>query len=276
MSNHFDSLLMNDVLLLLEKQLFFAEIGEERTLSFVQDALALSRYYDGNPGEALSGVGQRLGICFYCWERGTELRHGICRDCRDADSIGIEPDDADTNTPRNAALSYGFIRKETIRDLLRFLPDTLTKDLDSGSLRELPGRCVSWDLRDIVVDSPWSVDCLPGRRRRHGTPVLMIEVLSHPYPRVVQRLRRYASMLSEQLKHSRGVEEPPPFIIPVLLYNGLPAWTPPPKTEGPYRFEYTFVDVRRLHPDTKQSYEFLAALSSPEAARDIRQLLRFR
>ena len=90
MSDHFNSLLMNDVLIRLEEQSFFADIGEERTLRFVQDSLALSRRHDGNPGEALAGVGQRLGICYYCWDRGTDVRQGICRDCRAADSIGIQ------------------------------------------------------------------------------------------------------------------------------------------------------------------------------------------
>ena len=272
MSSHFNSLLMNDVLLLLEERSFFAEIGEARTLSFVQDALALSRSHDGNPGEALSGVGQRLGICFYCWDRGTDLRQGICGDCRTADSIAIAPDDAETVGRRNAAVSYGFIRKETIRQLLQFLPDSLTKDLDSETSRELPSSCIGWDLREIVVDSPWSVDCLPGRRRRHGTPVLMIEVLSHPYPRVAQRLRRYASMLSDSLCRSQCVEEPPPFIIPMLLYNGLPAWNPRLITEGYDRFDYTFVDVRRLDTDGRRSCELVAALSSPETARDVKPL----
>ena len=79
MSDHFNSFLLNDVLIRLEADSFFADIGEERTLSFVRRALALSRHYDGNPGEALAGVGQRLGICYYCWDRGADLRQGICQ-----------------------------------------------------------------------------------------------------------------------------------------------------------------------------------------------------
>ena len=127
MSLHSNGLFMNDVLIRVEEQSFFADIGEERTLRFVQDSLALSRRHDGNPGEALAGVGQRLGICYYCWDRGTDVRQGICRDCRAADSIGIELDDAEVLPPRDAALSYGFIDSETIRDLLEFLPEQLTR-----------------------------------------------------------------------------------------------------------------------------------------------------
>jgi hypothetical protein len=271
MSDHFNSYLMNEVLTQLESQSFFTHIGEERTLSFVQAALALSRYHDGNPGEALAGVGQRLGICYYCWERGDDLRQGICGDCRAADSIGIEPEDAEEWPHPKAAVSYAFIRKETIRQLLQFLPEKIASNLDIRTLRKLPGNCIGWDedVREISCDSPWSVDYLPGRRHRWGTPVLMIEMMSYPYPRVAQRLRRYASMLSASLCRGRNVEEEPPFIIPILLYNGLPAWTPRSFTKGWNRFDYTFMDVRRLGSGAEQSYGLITALASPESARRV-------
>ncbi len=268
MSGHFNSLLMNDVLIRLEEQSFFADIGEERTLRFVQDSLALSRHHDGNPGEALAGVGQRLGICYYCWDRGTDLRQGICRDCRAADSIGIDSDDAEVSPPREAALSYGFIYQETIRDVLGFLPEKLTRDLDTSNMRKLPGDCIDSSLREIHVDSAWGVEYLPGRRQRSGMAVLMIEVLSHPYPGVVRRLHRYASMLSGCLRHSNSVGERPPSIVPVLVYNGAPAWTPQSCTEERNGFEYTFIDVGRLRPDEVKSHEPVAALSSPRTAID--------
>ena len=273
MSDHFNSLLMNDVLIRLEEQSFFADIGEERTLRFVQDSLALSRRHDGNPGEALAGVGQRLGICYYCWDRGTDLRQGICRECRAADSIGIALDDAELSPPRNAALSYGFIHPETIRDLLGFLPEKITRDLDAWDMRQLPGNCIDSHLREIHVDAVWGVEYLPGRRQRSGMAVLMIEVLAHPYPGAVRRLRRYASMLSGSLRRSRSVGERPPSIVPVLIYNGAPAWTPQSCTEESCMeerngFEYTFIDVGRMPPDEARSHEPVAALSSPTTAID--------
>ena len=268
MSDHFNSLLMNDVLIRLDEQSFFADIGEERTLRFVQDSLALSRRHDGNPGEALAGVGQRLGICYYCWDPGTDLRQGICRECRAADSIGIAIDDAELSPPRNAALSYGFIHPETIRDLLGFLPEKLTRDLDAWNMRQLPGNCIDSLLREIYVDAAWGVEYLPGRRQRSGMAVLMIEVLAHPYPGVTRRLRRYASMLSDWLRHTGSVGERPPSIVPVLIYNGAPAWTPQSCTEERNGFEYTFIDVGRLRPGEARSHEPVAALSSPTTAID--------
>ena len=268
MSDHWNSFLMNDVMIRLEAQSFFADIGEERSLSFVRKALALSRYHDGNPGEALAGVGQRLGICYYCWDRGHDLRQGICGDCRVADAIEIEPEEAADRPPAKAAISHAFIRKETVRELLQLLPERFTTDLDIGTLRKLPGAYADWgeDVREIQVDSLWSMDYLPGRRRRSGTPVLMIEMLSHPYPRVAVRLRRYASTLSASLCRTGSVEEEPPLILPVLLYNGLPAWVPRSIDRGWNRFEYTFVDVRRLRSEAGGARGLITALSCPETA----------
>ena len=268
MSDHWNSFLMNDVMIRLEAQSFFADIGEERTLSFVRKTLAPSRFHDGNPGEALAGVGQRLGICYYCWDRGHDLRQGICSDCRAADAIEIDRHEAADGPPDKAAISHAFIREETVRELLQLLPEQFTTDLDIGTLRKLPGAHVDWgvDVREIQVDSPWSVEYLPGRRKRSGTPVLMIEMLSHPYPRVAQRLRRYASTLSASLCRSGSVEEEPPLVMPMLLYNGLPAWTPCSLGRGWDRFEYTFVDVRRLCPEAGRPRGWVMALSCPETA----------
>ena len=269
MSDHFNSFWMNEVLLKLEQQSFFARIGEERTLRFIQDSLALSRYHDGNPGEALDRVGQRLGICYYCWDRGDDLRQGICRDCRAADSIVVEPEDADTWPDRKAAVGYAFIREQTVREVVQFLPKERTTDLDLETLRKVPGTCMGMGphVREISIDSPWSIDYLPGRRRGWGTPVLMIEMLAQPYPKVVQRLRRYVSMLTESLRGSRSVAESPPVIIPVLLYNGLPSWTPRSIDEGWDRFPFTFIDVGRLRPEQANAHGWLAALSNVETAR---------
>jgi hypothetical protein len=76
-------------------------------------------------------------------------------------------------------------------------------------------------------------------------------------------------MLSASLCRGRNVEEEPPFIIPILLYNGLPAWTPRSFTKGWNRFDYTFMDVRRLGSGAEQSYGLITALASPESARRV-------
>ena len=76
----------------------------------------------------------------------------------------------------------------------------------------------------------------------------MIEFYSHPYPNVVERLRYYGAALSEYLSIANCVEEKPPFIIPVLVYNGRPAWTPAAPSEWD-RFDYTFIDVDRFRAE---------------------------
>ena len=73
-------------------------------------------------------------------------------------------------------------------------------------------------------------------------------------------------MLSESLCRGRSVEETPPFIMPMLLYNGLPTWVPRSATKGWNSFDYTFIDVRRLRADAENSYGLIEALASPERA----------
>ena len=173
MSDHFDSFLMNDVPTRLEADAFFADIGEERTLSFVQGALSLSRYHDGNPGKALAGVGQRLGICYYCWDRREDLRQGICHRCRAEDSIMIEPAAAEESTPREATISYAFIDNKKVREVLNFLPEAVTKDLDIGRLQKLPGNFIDSDtqsLREIYTSIRYGAQTTC---RANGAPVVL-------------------------------------------------------------------------------------------------------
>ena len=253
MSDHVNSELLNKVLTKIEAASFFKDIGREKTLDFVRKCLRLARYHDGNPGEALAGVGQRLGICYYCWNYGRDLQYGICEACREADSIGIESDEAGSR-PRNADIRDLFRSRDMVIDLLDFLPGALTADLDTRTLEPMPGNCGFLGpgriqhVREIRVDVAWRVDYLPGRRQPRGTPVLMIEFCSHPYPNVAKRLRQYGEALSESLSISNCVEEKPPSIIPVLVYNGRPAWTPDAPSEW-NRFHYTFIDVDRFRPE---------------------------
>ena len=75
-------------------------------------------------------------------------------------------------------------------------------------------------------------------------------------------------MLTECLRDSGNLEEQPALIVPVLVYNGAPAWTPRSSTGGWNAFEYTFIDVGRLRPDEAKAHEPVAALASPRTAAD--------
>ena len=65
----------------------------------------------------------------------------------------------------------------------------------------------------------------------------------------------------EDLRRSRSIEEKPPLIVAVLLYNGLPTWTPRQVTEGWNKFEYTFIDVGRLPPNGGRPHPLTVAFS---------------
>ena len=153
--------------------------------------------------------------------------------------------------------------------MLNFLPEAVTEDLDIGRLQKLPGNFINTDtlsLREIYVDSVWSADYLPGKRRPRGTPVLMIELMSHPYPRVAQRLRHYAWLLSPGLSRGRCLDEDPAHITTVLLYNGLPRWAPRSLAAARNGFDFTFIDVGRLRSAGGVPHRLATAFSASETA----------
>ena len=81
MSNHSGSYMLNSMLVMLEREAFFSEIGPEMTDEFVLHVVGLTYEYDGNPGEVLDGIGERLGICYLCFKRSDELNRGVCASC---------------------------------------------------------------------------------------------------------------------------------------------------------------------------------------------------
>ena len=83
LSNHSGSYMLNSLLVMLEREAFFSDIGAEKTEEFVAHVLALAWDYDGNRGEILDGIGERLGICYQCGRCRGELQHGACTSCRD-------------------------------------------------------------------------------------------------------------------------------------------------------------------------------------------------
>ena len=81
MSNHSGSHMLNSMLAMLERESYFSDIGPEKTEEFVGHILALAWEYDGNRGEVLHGIGERLGICDTCFRLSDELDHGTCASC---------------------------------------------------------------------------------------------------------------------------------------------------------------------------------------------------
>ena len=83
MSNHSGSYMLNSLLVMLERKSFFSKIGPARAAEFVSEILDLAFSYDGNSGEVLDGIGERLGICYQCCRRSDELEYGVCASCGD-------------------------------------------------------------------------------------------------------------------------------------------------------------------------------------------------
>ena len=83
MSNHSGSYMLNSLLTMIERESFFSDIGPEKTAEFIEHVRVLVLDHDGNPGEVLEGIGERLGICFQCFQQCDELHHGECASCLD-------------------------------------------------------------------------------------------------------------------------------------------------------------------------------------------------
>jgi len=81
MSNHSGSYMLGDVLELLDENKIFEMVGKDETLSLIKDIIRISDRYDCNPGEILDGVGERLGICYYCLNYAEKLERGLCPNC---------------------------------------------------------------------------------------------------------------------------------------------------------------------------------------------------
>ena len=82
MSNHAGSYMPNEVLHLLEERCVFRPRGPEAAQQLVLDRVKWSWNYDGNPGEILEEMGDRLEICLWCLSPGTDLLNGRCALCR--------------------------------------------------------------------------------------------------------------------------------------------------------------------------------------------------
>ena len=82
MSNHNGSYMLNSLLVMLERESYFAGIGPEKTAEFVIKVVGLARDYDGNPGEVLDEIGERLGICYQCLRHNDRLDAGVCPSCK--------------------------------------------------------------------------------------------------------------------------------------------------------------------------------------------------
>ena len=81
MSNHVGSHMLNKALETLDDFSIFKQLGKEKTQQIVAKFLEISRWGDGNPGEVLANIGERLHICYLCEKYRDRLEHGVCPEC---------------------------------------------------------------------------------------------------------------------------------------------------------------------------------------------------
>ena len=81
MSNHDGSRMVKALLEVLERARVFERLNPDETLAVVQAFVRIGNGYDCNPGEILEDIGIRLGICYYCLQRGTITEEGLCVPC---------------------------------------------------------------------------------------------------------------------------------------------------------------------------------------------------
>lgn len=82
MSNHGDSHMLNDVLLLMERHGFFKELTQDQILKFAKDIAAIGYHYGCEKGEIFNEIGKRLSFCYECNKFSTEIdEEGLCQKC---------------------------------------------------------------------------------------------------------------------------------------------------------------------------------------------------
>ena len=83
--------MLNDVLLLLDKEGIFGSLGKTRTQELVLRVISISDKYDCNYGEILDGIAGVVGICQRCAKPKSDIRGGVCTDCWREDEKYLGP-----------------------------------------------------------------------------------------------------------------------------------------------------------------------------------------
>jgi hypothetical protein len=73
--------MLNDVLQILEKRSVFELLGKEQSYELILEIIKNADDYDCNQSEILSGIGSRLGICYFCLNKSDSIKNSLCEDC---------------------------------------------------------------------------------------------------------------------------------------------------------------------------------------------------
>jgi hypothetical protein len=81
MSNHTESYLINDIIKIFDKYEVFEFLGKEKTLKLLLEIKDLGSERDCNDDEILYKIGNKLKLCYECWQYTDKLDIGRCEKC---------------------------------------------------------------------------------------------------------------------------------------------------------------------------------------------------
>jgi hypothetical protein len=164
--------------------------------------------------------------------------------------------------------------------LLTFVKEDWVRELDFTTLERRSGSFVTDDVRERETDVIWSVRW--GRRRLYV--YLLIEFQSSSDRFMAVRMMTYLGLLYQDLIRTGAVGKGKalPAVLPLVLYNGRPAWSAPMDVEAlleelpagleRYRpsLRYLLVDeFRRSESELVAARNAVAALFRFERSRDL-------
>ena len=172
-----------------------------------------------------------------------------------------------------------------VEDLLRgFVAAPWSDEIDFSTLEKLSAEYVSDELLTRHGDAVWRV-----RLRQNWLYLLvLLEFQSQDEPRMALRILAYTSLLYQELVRNGavGAGERLPAVLPVVLYNGEPAWRAPRDVGdliapvgpalAPYQptQRYCLVDERRAGEDDLKGDNLMAAVVRLEQSRSPADLLQ--
>ena len=189
--------------------------------------------------------------------------------------------------PYDTSYKALFSCPELVRDLLRgYVPGKWLEKADYSTLKKINASYVARSDKQRHDDMVWRIDV----GGQWLWVYLLVEFQSEPDPWMAVRIMQYVSLLAEQLIRE-GVQNglptgrlPP--ILPIVLYNGRPAWRAPldmadcfdapPDGLEPYRpaLRYLLLDERRLqqHPQ-EEVRNFAEAVFRMEGSRTLQDAI---
>ena len=81
MSNHSGSYIINNILNVLDEFNIFKILGKEETLKLLNEIRSIGYDNDCNDGEILEDIGEKLKVCYQCYEYSKKLEYGVCEQC---------------------------------------------------------------------------------------------------------------------------------------------------------------------------------------------------